>query len=99
MISRVAEQCFWFGRYVDRAESTARLLQVTRTLVFDSDIPVTRCWQPLVIVSGEFPAFAARHGAEAAGNGEAVQRYMTWDEDNMVSLRNSVRCAREQLHG
>ena len=47
MISRVADHCFWFGRYVDRAESTARLLQVTRTLVFDADIPVTQCWQPL----------------------------------------------------
>ena len=28
MISRVADHCFWFGRYVERAESTARLLQV-----------------------------------------------------------------------
>ena len=67
VISRVADHCFWFGRYVDRAESTARLLQVTRTLVFDADIPVTQCWQPLVIVSGEHPAFVERYGAEAAG--------------------------------
>ena len=70
MISRVADHCFWFGRYVDRAESTARLLQATRTLVFDADIPVTQCWQPLVIVSGEYPRFLERHGADAAGNGE-----------------------------
>ena len=95
MISRVADHCFWFGRYVDRAESTARLLQVTRTLVFDADIPVTQCWQPLVIVSGELPAFIARHGADAAGNGEVVQNYMTWDAENMASLRSSVRAARE----
>ena len=32
VISRVADHCFWFGRYLERAESTARLLQVTRTL-------------------------------------------------------------------
>jgi uncharacterized alpha-E superfamily protein len=95
VISRVAEHCFWFGRYVDRAESTARLLQVTRTLVFDADIPVTQCWQPLVIVSGEHPAFVERHGAEAAGDGEAVQHYMTWAPHNLVSLHNSVRAARE----
>jgi uncharacterized alpha-E superfamily protein len=95
MISRVADHCFWFGRYVDRAESTARLLQVTRTLVFDADIPVTQCWQPLVIVSGELPAFVERHGADAAGDGEAVQDYMTWDAKNMVSLRSSGRPARE----
>jgi uncharacterized alpha-E superfamily protein len=95
VISRVADHCFWFGRYVDRAESTARLLQVTRTLVFDADIPVTQCWQPLVIVSGEFPAFVAKHGADAAGNGDIVQDYMTWHPENMVSLRSSVRGARE----
>ncbi len=95
MISRVAEHCLWFGRYMDRAESTSRLLQVTRTLVFDADLPVTQCWQPLVIVSGEYPAFVERHGDQAAGDGEAVQDYMTWAPHNRVSLVNSVSAARE----
>ena len=95
MISRVADHCFWFGRYLDRAESTARLLQATRTLVFDADIPVTQCWQPLVIVSGELPAFAKRHGIELAGDGEAVQRFMTWELENYVSIASSVRAARD----
>jgi len=95
VISRVAEHCFWFGRYVERAESTSRLLQVTRTLVFDADIPVTQCWKPLVIVSGAEPAFVERYGKDAAGNGEIVQSYMTWEPENLVSLRSSVRAARE----
>ena len=95
MISRVADHCFWFGRYLDRAESTARLLQATRALVFDADIPVTQCWQPLVIVSGELPSFVKRHGMDRAGDGEAVQRYMTWELDNYVSIHSSVRAARD----
>lgn len=95
MISRVADYCFWFGRYLDRAESTARLLQATRTLVFDADIPVTQCWEPLVIVSGELPAFVKRHGAEMTGDGEVVQRYMTWELENYVSIASSVRAARD----
>lgn len=95
MISRVADHCFWLGRYLDRAESTARLLQATRTLVFDADIPVTQCWQPLVIVSGELPSFAKRYGMETAGDGEAVQRYMTWELENYVSIHSSVRAARD----
>lgn len=94
MISRVADHCFWFGRYLDRAESTARLLQATRTLVFDVDIPVTHCWQPLVIVSGEERPFVERYGRDALGNGEVVQEYMTWNEQNLVSLASSVRAAR-----
>jgi uncharacterized alpha-E superfamily protein len=95
LISRVADHCFWFGRYIDRAESSARLLQATRSLVFDADIPVTHCWQPLVIVSGEEAPFVARHGREAVGNGELVQEYMTWSKESFVSLATSVRAARE----
>ncbi|MET0286078.1 MAG: alpha-E domain-containing protein, partial [Polyangiales bacterium] len=95
MISRVADYCFWFGRYIDRAESSARLLQATRSLVFDADIPVTHCWQPLVIVSGEEAPFVERHGRDALGNGELVQEYMTWSRENLVSLNSSVRAARD----
>lgn len=95
MISRVADSCFWFGRYIERAESSARLLQATRSLVFDADIPVTHCWQPLVIVSGEEAPFVERHGREALGNGELVQEYMTWSRENLTSLSSSVRAARE----
>jgi uncharacterized alpha-E superfamily protein len=94
VISRVADHCFWFGRYVERAESSARLLQATRTLVFDADIPVTQCWQPLVIVSGEYPAFCEQFGAAAAGEGERVQEYLTWSSDG-TSLFSSVLAARE----
>ena len=63
MISRVADHCFWLGRYLERAESTARLLQVTRTLAFDAELPPLQCWRPLVIVSGEYPEFVARTSA------------------------------------
>jgi uncharacterized alpha-E superfamily protein len=94
MISRVADCCFWFGRYVERAESSARLLQTTRTLVFDADLPVTQCWQPLVIVSGEYPHFCEQFGAEACGDGEKVQDYLTWSRDNSVSLLWSIEGAR-----
>jgi uncharacterized alpha-E superfamily protein len=95
VISRVADHCFWLGRYIERAESTARLLQVTRTLAFDAELPPLHCWRPLVIVSGQYPDLAEHLGAEAAGNGEQVQRYMTWAPDNPVSIRNSIRAARE----
>jgi uncharacterized alpha-E superfamily protein len=95
VISRVADHCFWVGRYIERAESTARLLQVTRALAFDAELPPLACWRPLVIVSGQFPEFAGNLGADAAGNGDVVQRYMTWAPENPVSIRNSIRAARE----
>jgi uncharacterized alpha-E superfamily protein len=95
VISRVADHCFWLGRYVERAESTARLLQVTRALAFDAELPPLHCWRPLMIVSGQYPEFAGHFGADAAGNGDIVQRYMTWAMENPVSIRSSVRAARE----
>jgi uncharacterized alpha-E superfamily protein len=95
VISRVADHCFWVGRYIERAESTARLLQVTRALAFDAELPPLHCWRPLMIVSGQFPEFSGHFGADAAGNGDIVQRYMTWATENPVSIRNSIRAARE----
>jgi uncharacterized alpha-E superfamily protein len=95
MISRVADHCFWVGRYFDRAESTARLLQVTRELAFDAELTALECWRPVVVVSGQYPDFVARFGSEAAGNGDVVQRYMTWAPENPVSVRNAIRAARE----
>jgi uncharacterized alpha-E superfamily protein len=95
MISRVADHCLWFGRYLDRAESTSRLLQVTRELAFDAELPALECWRPVVIVSGQYPDFVARFDTDAAGNGEVVQRYMTWGQENPVSIRTAIRAARE----
>ena len=46
MIARVADHCMWFGRYIERTESTARVLQATGTLALDAELPPRRCWHP-----------------------------------------------------
>jgi uncharacterized alpha-E superfamily protein len=95
MISRVADHCFWLGRYLERAESTARVLMVTHGLALDGELPAAQVWGPAVTVSGEDKAFAERLGVEARGDGEAVQEYLTWAEENLVSISRSVQAARE----
>src|ERR1700742_4584227 len=35
MLSRVADSLYWMGRYLERAEYMARLLEVTRDLLVD----------------------------------------------------------------
>ena len=35
MLSRVADSLYWMGRYLERAEHMARLLEVTRDLLVD----------------------------------------------------------------
>lgn len=99
MISRVADHCFWFGRYVERAEATARMIAATASLALDAELPAAQVWRPVVIVSGEVDAFRT-HVAEGAhdhpawGDGERVQQFMVWDDANGVSLARSINAMR-----
>jgi uncharacterized alpha-E superfamily protein len=95
MISRVADHCFWFGRYLERAESAARVLPATHHLALDGELSPLQCWLPVIIVAGEEPAFLRRYGESAAEDGEIVQRYMTWETDNLTSIRASLGAVRE----
>ncbi len=100
MISRVADHGFWFGRYVERAESTARLLATTHNLALDAELPPSQVWRPVIVVAGEEERFAARLAADgvaddddAWSNGERVEQFLTWDEDG-TSIHRSVTAAR-----
>ena len=88
MISRVAEHCFWMSRYLERAENTARVLEVNQTLLLDFAVPVEQQWQPLLIISGI-------HDMPGEPEGEAVQNYLTWEEENRSSIYSSLSAARE----
>jgi uncharacterized alpha-E superfamily protein len=90
VISRVAEHCFWMSRYMERAESTARILEVNQSLLLDFDVPLEQQWRPLLIISGihEVPGFSAT-------DGEKVQDYMTWEHKNPSSIASSLDAARE----
>ncbi len=99
MISRVADHCFWFGRYVERAESTARLLAATHSLALDAEIDAHHCWRPVIVVSGEEAHFkeSLAGGADDDpiwGDGDRIQEFMTWDTDAGVSIVRSVTGAR-----
>jgi len=99
MISRVADHCFWFGRYIERAEATARMLAASVSLALDAELPPSQVWGPVVVVSGEESRFRTRiespEGLDddhpAWGDGEIVQRFMVWDEDIGVSLVRSIQ--------
>lgn len=95
MIARVADHCFWFGRYIERVDSMTRVLHVTLHLSLDAELSGRQCWLPVLVVSGEKERFAAIHGDEALGDGEAVQRYLALDEQNLVSIVSTIASARD----
>src|SRR5262245_36865226 len=88
MISRVAEHCFWMSRYLERAENTARVLDVNRTLLLDFDVPEEQQWKPILIISGI-------HDFADASNAETVQHHLTWQSENSCSIVSSLSNARE----
>jgi uncharacterized alpha-E superfamily protein len=95
MISRVADSCFWLTRHLERVDTLARLLDVYHAFQLDIDLPTSERWRPLVIVTGQEEDFRARVGDAHVDDGEAVQRYLTWDGEHACSLFASVRGARE----
>ena len=72
MISRVVDHCFWFGRYIERAEATARMLAASVSLALDAELPPAQVWRPVVVVSGEELGFSTRlAGGELLKAGKA----------------------------
>jgi len=56
MLSRIAESMFWIGRYVERAEDTARILDVqTQLLIEDATIDEQETCSGLVSIMGIEP--------------------------------------------
>ena len=88
MISRVAEHCFWLSRYLERAENTARVLEVNQTVLLDLEAPIDHQWRPLLIISGV-------HDMPGEPDGERVQYYLTWEAANLGSVVSSLAAARE----
>jgi uncharacterized alpha-E superfamily protein len=95
MIARVAESCFWLNRYAERVETLARMLDVNAAFQLDVDLPDAQRWRPLVVVIGQERQFTELTPRAQMDDGEVVQQYLTWNEDNPSSILSSLRGARE----
>jgi uncharacterized alpha-E superfamily protein len=61
LLSRVAEHLYWAGRYLERAESTARLVRTHTELYIDLPRRAGLGWAPLLAVTGTHEVFAHDH--------------------------------------
>ena len=94
MLSRHAEDLFWLGRYVERAEDTARMLDVTYHNLLES--PATQeltAWKELL----EVLYLDATYPGELEGR--AVSRYLVTDRSNQGSIISAVGRARDNARG
>lgn len=95
LLSRVAENLFWLGRYVERAENTARLLDVTyhgRLEPTASEVVgATNTWEALVATLGLEAEYRALHNDAPETN---VIEFLTVDRRNASSIVSAIVHAR-----
>lgn len=94
MLSRTADHLFWMARYTERAENTARLLDVNyqTSLLPQSEAVALVGWQGLISISELMPAYTAKYGAV---NARDVMDFMVKDESNPSSIVACLTEARE----
>lgn len=98
MLSRAAERVYWTGRYLERAENTARLVQQYSQLLLDLPLEVGVDWTELVRIVGAAEAYRGDHpGDDSAGGEYEVLRFLLADESGPASLAYSLRMARENM--
>lgn len=94
MLSRVAERIYWCGRYLQRINSTARLINIYQSLLFDLTKNVELSWYNLIIINDLEAAFGEHYSVRSERN---VVKFLICDEDNPSSLVNSIRALRENV--
>ena len=95
MLSRTADHLFWMSRYTERAENTARMLDVNyQTSLLPQSTTVAQAgWQGLLSISELKPAYAAKYGDGV--NPRDVMDFMVRDEKNSSSIISCLKNARE----
>ena len=98
MLSRTADHLFWMSRYTERAENTARMLDVNyqTSLLPQSAASAQAGWWGMLSISELKTAYQARFGD--ALNSRLVMDFMVRDEGNPSSIISCLRAARENAH-
>lgn len=94
MLSRTADHLFWMARYMERAENTARMLDVSlkALLLPQSDESAERGQRAVLDISELGEAFSQRYDSYSSEN---LLQFMVADLDNPSSIVRCLQAARE----
>ena len=105
LLARMAEAVYWAGRYVERAECTARIVQVHTDTHVDMPVGEDVGWEPLLAIAGVDGEFDEHYSAPgdhlAAGAAEEdVIEFLLHSEKNPSSILGAIAAGpREPAHG
>jgi len=91
MLSRVADSLYWLGRYVERAENLARIVEVTRREDLESfrHDPSDSLWKPVLF------ATCVQEEDKELETPDDPAHFITLDRKNPASIANCIAGARE----
>ncbi|HYD94429.1 MAG TPA: alpha-E domain-containing protein [Noviherbaspirillum sp.] len=94
MLSRTADHLYWMARYTERAENTARMLDVNvqTALLPQSAHAAEQGWRAMLGISELLDAFDHKYGLMTARD---VLDFMVRDPDNPSSIASCIGQARE----
>lgn len=94
MLSRAASNLFWMGRYLERAETMARLLEVGGRIALlpSADHGYRNEWDSLLQASGTADGFARKYGDPVQRN---IESYLFFERENPSSVASCLERARE----
>jgi len=96
MLSRIGESLYWMTRNLERADDTARILDINVVYMLEADEGATEetQWQPLLNIVGADELYPQRYPDKRV-TVQRVIHLLTQEKDNPGSLYNSLRLARE----
>ena len=94
MLSRTADHLFWMARYMERAENTARMLDVNyqTSLLPQSADTALQGWSGLLSISELTDSFSKKYKEVSA---RSVMDFMVRDDTNTSSIATCLHAARE----
>ncbi len=94
MLSRTADHLFWMARYIERAENSARMLDVTWSMALlpQSADEAERGWRAVLGISELLGAYDARYPAVTQSD---VLDFLVLDRNNPSSIYCCLQAARE----
>lgn len=95
MLARLAEDLYWAGRYLERLQHTARVLDVTTESVFTSPrVDQREIWERALATLVLEHAFAEHYDTI---DGTTVSGFCVVDGDNPGSIASLIRALRENV--
>ncbi len=94
MLSRTAQNLFWISRYMERAELTARLLEVGYRIALmpSAGAGYQNEWASVLSASGSEAGYTKKYGPPEQ---EHIEHYLFHDLDNPNSVASCIGKARE----